>query len=159
MTEPLDVPDESPRSRARIRLAAAAALVLIFVAGAAAGWGMSTRMHEQTRRGRPGSGRPRGAMVAYFERLHLRPEQKTAIDSIFARRRVEIDAFWRGPGQQLRAILDSTRADVRSVLDSAQRATYDSLPDPSRRGPGGPGRPGGRDDRNDRNDRARTPGA
>ena len=157
MTESQDAPDETPRSRVRIRLAAAAALLLIFVAGAAVGWGMSTRVHAQQRRDRPNGNRPRGGMVAYFERLHLRPEQKTAIDSIFARRRVEIDAFWRGPGQQLRAILDSTRADVRSVLDSAQRATYDSLPDPSRRGPGGPGRPGG--PRDGRNDRARTPGA
>lgn len=156
MIEPQDVPDEPSSGRLRVRLAAAAALFLIFVAGAAVGWGMSTRMSGPPRRGRPGPQGTRNGMVAYFERLHLRPEQQTAIDSIFARRRVEIDAFWKGPGQQLRAILDSTRSDVRDVLDSAQRATYDSLPDPSRRGrgPGGPGGPGGPRDRG-----PRSPGA
>ena len=158
MIDPEDVSDEPTSSgRWRIRLAAAAALVLIFVAGSAVGWGMSTRMHGQARRGgaRSGQGGPRNGMVAYFERLRLRPEQKVAVDSIFARRRVEIDAFWKGPGQQLRAILDSTRADVRAVLDSSQRVTYDSLPDPSRRGPGGPGGPRGAR----RDEAGRSPGA
>ena len=81
MTEPQDAPDETPRSRVRIRLAAAAALLLIFVAGAAVGWGMSTRVHAQQRRDRPNGNRPRGGMVAYFERRrpHLGKKVKLSL--------------------------------------------------------------------------------
>jgi hypothetical protein len=48
-------------------------------------------------------------------------------------RRGQIDAFWRGPGAQLRVILDSTRQDVRTILDSSQRVTFDSIQAEQRR--------------------------
>ena len=56
----------------------------------------------------------------------LSAAQRTRIDSVLRARRGEIDGFWRGPGQVLRTILDSTRADVRAVLTPDQRARFDS---------------------------------
>ena len=59
-------------------------------------------------------------------------------------RRAQIDTFWQGPGRRLRSILDSTAVDVRAVLDSSQRATFDAMQMEGGRGgppPGGP--PGG----------------
>jgi hypothetical protein len=48
------------------------------------------------------------------------------VDSILGARRSEIDAFWRGPGQELRRLLDATAADVRAVLTPPQQARFDS---------------------------------
>jgi hypothetical protein len=125
---------------ARVRLAAAGVLLLVFVAGAAAGWGMAGRQHAQ-RRGRPGGGPPGpfGMLGGpnLMARLNLTPAESLAVDSAFKRRLLEAEAFWRGPGQQWRAILDSTRADVRAALPAPKRATYDSLMSRGRRGPGG----------------------
>ncbi len=79
----------------------------------------------------------------------LSAPQRTRIDSVLVARRGQIDGFWRGPGQSLRAILDSTRADVRAVLTPEQRVRFDSAHAEHERrmrgrfGPGGPGGPGG----------------
>lgn len=37
------------------------------------------------------------------------------------RRRAEVDAFWSDHGPQLRAIMDSARAEMRAVLTPEQR--------------------------------------
>lgn len=115
---------------ARTRRLAFGALALVFLAGGGLGWGLGSRFAG---RGREGSGRgvrgPRAGMLldaGPIARYQLTPAQRTRIDSILGARRTEIDAFWHGPGRQLRAILDSTGADVRAVLTPAQQATFDS---------------------------------
>jgi hypothetical protein len=61
----------------------------------------------------------------FGEELGLDSVQRARVDSVFARRRVQIDSFWKGPGRSLRAIMDSTRQEVRSVLTPEQRAKFD----------------------------------
>jgi hypothetical protein len=130
-------------SISRVRLAAVAALVLTFAAGAAVGWGLGHRP-------RPGGHGPRRGPPPptreTFDRLGLTAAQRASVDSIFAARRAQIDTFWRGPGQRLRFILDSTAIDVRATLDSAQRVKFDAMqreggrpgPPPDGAGPAGP---------------------
>lgn len=56
-----------------------------------------------------------------FEALELTPEQRTQVDAIMERRRAEVDEFWDQHGPQLRAIMDSARAEMRTVLTPEQR--------------------------------------
>jgi hypothetical protein len=125
-------------SVSRVGLAAVAALVLTFAAGAGVGWGLGHRP------GHGGHGPRRGPPPPTretFDRLGLTAAQRASVDSIFAARRAQIDTFWRGPGQRLRFILDSTAIDVRATLDSAQRVRFDAMQREGRRGgppPDGP---------------------
>jgi hypothetical protein len=61
----------------------------------------------------------------FGEDLGLDSLTRARVDSIFARRRVQVDSFWKGPGRSLRAIMDSTRDEVRSVLTPEQRERFD----------------------------------
>ena len=61
----------------------------------------------------------------FGEELGMDSLQRVRVDSIFAHRRVQIDSFWNGPGKSLRAIMDSTREEVRTVLTPEQRARFD----------------------------------
>jgi hypothetical protein len=137
---------------ARTRRLALGSLALVFLAGGGLGWGLGSRFGRQGLSGGHGPGRgggrgPRAGMLldaGPIARYQLTPAQRTRVDSILGARRSEIDAFWRGPGQQLRAILDATGADVRAVLTPAQQATFDSARAAHGRrargrfGPGGP---------------------
>ena len=124
MTEPTQSP--APRSRPAW-LVAAGALVLTLVAGLALGWSLG-RNDVGSGRGRSGgddAARMERGREAFERRVGITPAQRTQIDSILGARRGQIDAFWKGPGQALRAILDSTQADVRAVLTPEQRVKYD----------------------------------
>lgn len=106
---------------ARTRLIATLVLLLTFAAGAAAGWGMARWSHEH-------SSHERDRRHAHFlDRIDLTRAQRARIDSIFARRHAEVSTFWKGPGQQLRRIVDSTRAEIRAVLTPAQRREFDRM--------------------------------
>ena len=61
----------------------------------------------------------------FGEDLGMDSLERARVDSIFARRRVQIDSFWNGPGKSLRSIMDSTREEVRAVLTPEQRARFD----------------------------------
>ena len=117
----------------RMRLHAFAVLALTFVAGLALGWGVAHRVGAGVRSaeagvpGTPGRRGPPPDRRSMKERLNLTAAQCAAIDSVFQSQRGQIDAFWRGPGSELRAIVDSTRAGVRAVLDSGQRVALDSI--------------------------------
>ena len=123
---------------ARVRLAAGAVLVLVFVAGMGIGWSMGRRYHPPRRGGGPPG--PFGMIGGrdLVTRLHLTPAESVAVDSAFKRRLPQADAFWRGPaGAQWRAILDSTRSDMRAALPPDKRVTFDSLMARGRRPRGG----------------------
>ncbi|AHG92909.1 hypothetical protein J421_5374 (plasmid) [Gemmatirosa kalamazoonensis] len=152
MTEPGDrLPaDDRAGARTRARLAAAAALLLVFVAGVGAGWGGRPRVCRPRRGdshppawlcGRRGGGPGGGGDP--LSRIGVSAAERARVDSAVKRRQPQVEAFWRGPGQQLRTILDSMHADVRAALDPAHRAAFDSIPAPWMRGPGGGGRRGG----------------
>ena len=129
------------------RWLAALALLLVFVAGAGTGWGIGTHFGRAVRRG------PRDGMLldgGPIGQYGLNAAQRGRIDSVLVARRGENDGFWQGPGQALRAILDSTRADVRAVLTPDQRARFDAAHAEHERRirgrfgpPGGPGPMGG----------------
>ena len=61
----------------------------------------------------------------FGEELGLDSLQRARVDSVFARRRVQIDSFWKGPGRSLRAIMDTPRQVVRAVLTPALRPRFD----------------------------------
>lgn len=111
----------------RGRLAVGLLLVLVFGAGMITDASVRRlRMHHMHTA--MGSGRtPFGAERDrhFGEDLGLDSVQRARVDSVFARRRVQIDSFWKGPGRALRAIMDSTRDEVRSVLTPEQRARFD----------------------------------
>lgn len=146
---PMEDAPSPPASSSRARGLAALALLLVFLAGAGTGWGVGARVGFGHGGGRRGA---RNGMLldgGPMERYGLSAAQRTRIDSVLEARRGQIDAFWRGPGLTLRAILDSTRADVRAVLTPEQRARFDSArAEHDRRmrgryGPGGRPGPGG----------------
>jgi len=111
----------------RGRIAVCLLLLMVFAAGMITDATVHrVRMHRMRmamERGHPPFGAERDRRFA--QELGLDSLQRARLDSVFARRRVQIDSFWKGPGQSLRAIMDSTREEVRSVLTPEQRARFD----------------------------------
>ena len=109
-----------PSTAARTRTLAAVILVATLVAGFALGWGMSRWSLERSMRGHNRRG------PHFLDALNLSAAQHARIDSILVRRRAQMDAFWKGPGMQLRALVDSTRSEIRGVLTPAQQREFDA---------------------------------
>jgi hypothetical protein len=112
----------------RSRIAVGLLLLMVFAAGMITeAWVF--RFHSRGMRAMTMSGgrAPFGAERDrhFGEELGMDSLQRVRVDSIFARRRVQIDGFWKGPGKSLRAIMDSTREEVRQVLTPEQRARFD----------------------------------
>ena len=111
----------------RGRIAVGLLLLMVFGAGMITdAWVRRLRMrhpHMAMENGRPPFGAERDGRFA--RELGLDSLQRARVDSVFARRRVQIDSFWKGPGRSLRAIMDSTRDEVRAVLTPAQRERFD----------------------------------
>jgi Spy/CpxP family protein refolding chaperone len=111
----------------RGRIIAGLLFVLVFAAGMVTeAYARRLRMrhaHSGMENGRPPFGAERDRH--FGEELGLDSLQRARVDSVFARRRVQIDSFWKGPGRSLRAIMDSTREEDRSVLTPEQRARFD----------------------------------
>jgi hypothetical protein len=111
----------------RGRIAVGLLLLMVFAAGMITdAWVHRLRMrhtHMSMADGHPPFGAERDRH--FGEELGLDSLQRARVDSVFARRRVQIDSFWKGPGRSLRAIMDSTRQEVRSVLTPEQRARFD----------------------------------
>lgn len=109
------------------RIAVGLLLLLVFAAGMITdAWVRRVRMghmHMPMQSGRPPFGAERDHH--FGEELGLDATQRARVNSVFARRRVQIDSFWSGPGRSLRSIMDSTRQEVRSVLTPEQRAKFD----------------------------------
>lgn len=62
-----------------------------------------------------------------LERLDLSAEQDAEVDVIIERSKQRMEAVWDTVGPRFHAIMDSTRAEIRAVLDPAQRVEYDRL--------------------------------
>ena len=112
----------------RSRIAVGLLLLMVFAAGMITeAWVFRFRSHGMRSTTMAGGRAPFGAERDrhFGEELGMDSLQRVRVDSIFARRRVEIDSFWKGPGKSLRAIMDSTREEVRQVLTPEQRARFD----------------------------------
>ena len=112
----------------RSRIAVGLLLLMVFAAGMITeAWVFRFRSHRMRTMTMSGGRAPFGAERDrhFGEELGMDSLQRVRVDSIFARRRIQIDSFWKGPGKSLRAIMDSTREDVRSVLTPEQRARFD----------------------------------
>lgn len=127
----------------RARLMGLLVLVATFLAGALAGAAAtrvagareapdvapadSVRGHESKRGERGREGRGGRSERDLLERLDLTPEQKVQVDSILERGRAEMDAFWEVNRPRLRAIVESTREDIRQVLTPEQRVIEEQV--------------------------------
>jgi len=141
-------------------------LVLAFLAGAYAGGAFErVLLSKDGNRGRPrtefrdGEGRGRGrggrgsplgrggepeqGLMRFYDRLGITSEQRAQIESIIRKRRARMDSLMRVTWPAVRALQDSTRAEIDAVLTPAQRAREDSLRSRGRpmRGPPDSGRP------------------
>src|ERR1044071_5999397 len=62
--------------------------------------------------------KPRGSML--IDRIDLTPEQRKKIDVLLDHRRQQTDEMWRAQKPIFRAIVDSTRAEIRTLLTDEQ---------------------------------------
>jgi Spy/CpxP family protein refolding chaperone len=96
-------------------------LVIIFAVGAMTG-AATMRVAGGDRAEPREAVESRERRPSLWETLDLTPEQRARVDDIMERRRGEVQAFWNEHGPQLRAVMDSARADVREVLTPEQQA-------------------------------------
>ncbi|MBR9990334.1 MAG: hypothetical protein KFH98_11295 [Gemmatimonadetes bacterium] len=107
----------------RARMMGVLVLAIMFSVGALTGAAtMRVTTAEETRTQQGETRRP-----DLFETLELTGEQRTQVDAIMERRRDEVDAFWKEHGPELRAIMDSVRAEIRTVLTPEQQALEEAF--------------------------------
>jgi Spy/CpxP family protein refolding chaperone len=114
----------------RMRLLGAALLGVVFVAGTLVGAAADRVLHagESISAERAEwDCRPRRGHHTLFDQLQLDPEQRARVDSIMEESNRRVRAFWTEEGAAVRAMVDSTRAEIRGVLTPEQTATYDRL--------------------------------
>lgn len=101
----------------RARITGLLLIIVVFVAGALAG---AATMRVVNANEAPVM-RSQKHPPDLFDRLQLTPEQRTRVDVILERRRSEMEEFWNEHRPALRAIADSARAELRTVLTPEQR--------------------------------------
>jgi Spy/CpxP family protein refolding chaperone len=114
----------------RTRLLGAALLGVVFVAGTLVGAAADRVLHagESVSAERADwDCRPRRGHHTLFDQLDLQPEQRARVDSIMEESNRRVRAFWAEEGAAVRAMVDSTRAEIRGVLTPEQAAAYDRL--------------------------------
>lgn len=108
------------------RLLGLALLTAVFLAGSLFGMAMNrTLLAEEAPAAGDAACEHRGGKI--LDQLELSPSQRTEVDRILERRRAQTEAFWDSAGPRLRALTDTTRAEIRAVLTPAQAAEYDRL--------------------------------
>ena len=58
--------------------------------------------------------------------LDLTPDQRAGIERVFQAREDRLERYWESQLPGLETVVDSSRAEIRTILSPAQRATYDS---------------------------------
>lgn len=115
----------TPDAPRRMRWLAFAVLIATFIVGALAG--AATMRVVSAREPQAAESHGRRHHTSLLDQLDLTPAQRQHADSILSRRRKQMDAFWAKNGPELRAIVDSTRAEIRAILTPAQQAKEDSI--------------------------------
>lgn len=105
----------------RARVMGLLMLAIIFAVGAMTG-AATMRVASGDKAEPRETAESRDRRPSLWETLDLTPEQRARVDDIMERRRGEVQAFWTEHGPQLRAVMDSARADVREVLTPEQQA-------------------------------------
>lgn len=85
------------------------------------------RQQEKTESDQSNDDRQHGRRRSILDQVDLSAEQRAAIDSILQAGREKVDAYWKETEPGYRALVDSTRAQVRAVLTPEQQAEYDRL--------------------------------
>jgi Spy/CpxP family protein refolding chaperone len=113
----------------RTRLTGMALLTVTFAAGMLAGTATNRVLSAREPDARAAAECPQGERGPHsiIDELELDPAQRVRVDSIMARRRQRTDALWQQDGQRIRAVVDSARAEIRTVLTPAQATEYDRL--------------------------------
>ncbi len=122
----------------RLRLIGAGLLVATFFAGAVAGVALQqTVLADETPQGqtlqptRPDErdGTPRRDP---YEGLGLTVDQRAQLNDVFARKKIQIQAFWKEHGPAMKEIRDSARVEVDRILTPEQRSILDERRDARR---------------------------
>ena len=113
----------------RTRLTGMALLIVTFAAGLLAGTAADRVLSAREPDARAAADCPRDERGPHsiIDELGLTPAQRARVDSIMTRRRQHTDALWQQDGQRIRAAVDSTRAEIRTVLTPQQAEEYDRL--------------------------------
>jgi hypothetical protein len=109
------------------------ALTAVFAVGLAGGvvleevvddvpWPFGAR-HED--RDRPDDPLDDDAEEAFFDSLGLPAERRAAIERALDAREDRLEQYWEGKVPELRALVDSSRAEIRVLLSPDQQAAYD----------------------------------
>jgi Spy/CpxP family protein refolding chaperone len=104
----------------RARLTGLMVVAVMFAVGALTG-AATMRVAATDRTEVKETERKREPRPSLWETLELTPVQREQVDAIMERRRGEVESFWNEHGPQLRAVMDSARADVRELLTPEQR--------------------------------------
>ena len=123
------------------RRTAVLVLFAVFLVGGAAGWVMEELVDDIHWPGRhagsdapdrPGSDRPDedepfddDAEEDLLESLGLSRLQLDSVDHLLDRREDRLEEYWKSRLPDLQALVDSSRQEIRALLDSEQRAAYD----------------------------------
>jgi len=131
---------ETPRPRrGSPRLVAAIVLLAVFALGAAAGVLADRRLARDRGDRREGRGgrlpswvnRPESEHRKYWSRLHdqlgLTPDQRVAVDTLLARRARQLDAARHRMEPEMLLIMQTTRAQIDSILTPEQRQKLEEI--------------------------------
>jgi Spy/CpxP family protein refolding chaperone len=130
------VTDERPGSR-RTKLLAAGVILATLVAGTLAGvaadrvLGRRAALAESPRPA-PCADRPEGGSTV-FESLDLSAEQRAQVDAVLERRRAQMDVLWQQARPGMRALVDSTEAEIRVILTPDQRGAFERMREEGRK--------------------------
>ncbi len=127
---------ERPGAR-RTKLMAAGVILATLVAGTLAGVAADRVLSRRAAlaeapRPVPCSGRPEGGLTV-FETLDLSAEQRAQVDAVLERRRRQMDLLWQQARPGMRALVDSTEAEIRVILSPDQRAEFDRMREEGRK--------------------------
>ncbi|MGH7630760.1 MAG: hypothetical protein ACREOF_15515 [Gemmatimonadales bacterium] len=115
------------------RRSAVAALAAVFLVGLAGGvvleevvddFDWPTANHAN-HRDQPDDPMDDDAEEAFFDRLGLRADRRAAIDRALDEREDRLERYWEGKIPELRALVDSSRAEIRLLLTPEQQSAYD----------------------------------
>jgi hypothetical protein len=65
------------------------------------------------------------AEEAFFDRLGLAADQRAAVERALDAREDRLEHYWEGKLPELRALVDSSRAEIRLLLTPEQQSAYD----------------------------------
>lgn len=121
-------PSTNPASR--LRFFGAAVLLATFAVGALSGTAVSEMKERRTAAVAPAANEAckdenSGRHKSMLDDLGLTAEQQERVDAILADRKRQLDLFWNENRPRMEQIVDSTRAEIRAVLTSEQRAELD----------------------------------